>query len=262
MIIVTWNINSVRVRLGLLKNLVDIYQPEMIFLQETKVEDHLFPDTVIKDLGYQYLFYCGQKSYNGVAVLSKIPFESCFALALYNDDKRHLAVRVKDLEIHNFYVPAGGDLPDIQQNPKFKHKLAYINLIEQWLLTNRTTSHQLILLGDFNIAPNHHDVWSSYQLRHVVSHTDIERQLLIKLQDSLNFIDSARHFVDLKIKYYTWWSYRNLDWQRSNRGRRLDHIWVSQNLQPQMNSVRVASEARSWLRPSDHAPYILDIDVN
>lgn len=259
--IVTWNINSIRLRIDLLRKLVDEHQPEIICLQETKVEDCLFPDKIIQDMGYNYRYYCGQKSYNGVAVLSKLPFEGNFSLDLYNNDKRHVAIKIKDIEIHNFYVPAGGDIPDIKANPKFKHKLEYIALIEQWLGRNRTKNDKLILLGDLNIAPQEHDVWSSQQLRNVVSHTEIERYSLIKLQNSLNLVDSARHFIPAQQKFYTWWSYRNLDWQKSNRGRRLDHIWVSDNLQPQMTFIEAISAMRGLVRPSDHVPYILHLDI-
>ena len=259
--IATWNINSIRLRIDLLKKLADEHQPDIISLQETKVEDHLFPYEAIKDMGYNYLYYSGQKSYNGVAILSKLPFESNFFLSFYNEDKRHVAIKIKDIEIHNFYIPAGGDIPDIMENPKFRHKLEYVNLIEQWLTTYRTKNDKLILLGDLNIAPHEHDVWSSRQLRNVVSHTDVERTSLIKLQNSLNFIDSARHFTPLKEKFYTWWSYRNLDWEKTNRGRRLDHIWVSQNLQSNMASIKVISEMRGLVRPSDHVPYILHLNI-
>ncbi len=259
--IVTWNINSIRLRLSLLQKLVETHKPDIIALQETKVQNHLFPAAELRQMGYDYLFYAGQKSYNGVAIISKKNFSNSFSLDLYNEDKRHVAINIGGIEIHNFYVPAGGDIPDIQQNPKFKHKLEYINLMENWLIANRNTNNKLIIIGDLNIAPNEHDVWSSKQLRNIVSHTEIERAILKKLQASLNFIDSARHFVPLEQKLYTWWSYRNIDWQKSNRGRRLDHIWVSKNLQSNMLSVTSLSEARSWQQPSDHVPYMLTLSL-
>jgi len=259
--IITWNINSVRLRLNLLKKLTDEFQPDIISLQETKVHDDLFPILAIKEMGYDYVFYSGQKSYNGVAILSKIPISNNFSIALYNDDKRHVAIKFQDIELHNFYVPSGGDIPDIDINMKFKHKLEYIDLMEKWLISNRTKKDKLILMGDLNVAPHEHDVWSSRQLRNEISHTDIERALLIKLQNSLDFADSTRHFVPLSEKFYTWWSYRNMDWKKSNRGRRLDHIWVSDNLKDKLISIKAISDARSWLVPSDHVPYYIDIDI-
>ncbi|MCC8369396.1 MAG: exodeoxyribonuclease III [Rickettsia endosymbiont of Oxypoda opaca] len=258
--IVTWNINSIRFRINLLKKLIDEHQPDIISLQETKVEDTLFPMQIIKDMGYEYIIYSGQKSYNGVAILSKLPFTDILSLELYNNDKRHIAVKVKDIELHNFYVPAGGDIADIDINLKFKHKLEYIKLMQDWLTSNRSRSDKIIITGDLNIAPHEHDVWSSVQLRNVVSHTDIERSLLIKLQNSLDFIDSARYFTDFSEKFYTWWSYRNVDWKKSNRGRRLDHIWVSRNLENNLSSIDLLANARDWLQPSDHVPYCVNFN--
>ncbi|AFC71488.1 exodeoxyribonuclease III [Rickettsia australis] len=259
--IVTWNINSLRLRIDLLRKLVYEYQPDIILLQETKVSDSLFPLEVIKNIGYEHVIYSGQKSYNGVAIISKFPLNNVFSLELYNSDKRHIAAIVNDIEIHNFYVPAGGDIPDIEVNLKFKHKLEYVRLMQEWLTTNRTRNDKIIIVGDLNIAPNEHDVWSSKQLRNVISHTDIERSLLVELQNSLSFIDSSRHFVPLDEKFYTWWSYRNIDWKKSNRGRRLDHIWVSDNLKDALFSMHLLSEARDWLPPSDHVPYFVTLDV-
>lgn len=257
--IVTWNINSVRLRLALLNRLVNEEQPDIIALQETKVVDDLFPHEQIRAIGYPYLFYSGSKSYNGVAVISKIKPEISFPLKFYNDDKRHLAVKFRDIELHNFYVPAGGDIPDVDENPKFKHKLEYIALIQNWLTQNRHAQDKIVLLGDLNIAPLEHDVWSSRQLRNVVSHTDIERAALLDLQNSVNFIDSARYYTPPEQKFYTWWSYRNQDWQKSNRGRRLDHIWVTPPLQERLHAIKVLRDARDWPQPSDHVPYILEL---
>jgi exodeoxyribonuclease-3 len=259
--IVTWNINSIRFRISLLKKLIDAYQPDIITLQETKVEDDLFPMQIIKDMGYRYIIYSGQKSYNGVAILSKFPFTDMLVLELYNNDKRHIAVKVNGIELHNFYVPAGGDIPDININLKFKHKLEYIKLMQKWLTSNRSLRDKIIITGDLNVAPHEHDVWSSRQLRKVISHTDIERSLLIELQNSLDFIDSARHFTPFNEKFYTWWSYRNVDWKKSNRGRRLDHIWLSRNLESELLAINALSHVRDWLQPSDHIPYCVTIRI-
>jgi len=255
--IVTWNINSIRLRLSLLKQFIAAQQPDIICLQEIKVEDGLFPYQAIKDMGFEHIVYSGQKSYHGVAIISKLPFIDRFSLEFYNNDKRHIAIKIADIEVHNFYVPAGGDIPDINMNIKFKHKLEYLKLIQNWFTANRNLTDKLILTGDLNIAPYEHDVWSSRQLRNVISHTDIEREALIELQNSLNFVDSSRYFVPLSEKFYTWWSYRNVDWQASNRGRRLDHIWVSSNLKHKMVAISALKEARSWLQPSDHVPYYM-----
>lgn len=257
--IATWNINSIRLRLELLQYFATTMQPDIICLQETKVIDELFPYDAIKQMGYEHVVFAGEKSYNGVAILSKHLIDRVFSCKFYNDDKRHLAISIGDIEIHNFYVPAGGDIPDTELNPKFRHKLQYVSLMQDWLVNNRNTNDKLILLGDLNIAPHANDVWSSRQLKDVVSHTDIERQLLLSLQTSLDFIDSSRHFINLDEKLYSWWSYRNRDWQKSDRGRRLDHIWVSQPLKNQLKSYTTLKIARGWDKPSDHVPLILEL---
>lgn len=257
--LVTWNINSVRLRLGLLKKLIEEHSPDVIALQEIKTRDDFFPYQAVIDMGYPHLYFSGQKSYNGVAFLSKLPFTNKFSLEFYNQDKRHIAVEIAGIEIHNFYVPAGGDIPDIQLNAKFKHKLEYIKLAEEWFVKNRGQDSKIVLMGDLNIAPHEHDVWSSKQLRNVVSHTCVERALLLKFQQSMGFIDSTRHFIPYDQKFYTWWSYRNIEWQKSNRGRRLDHAWTSSNLKDNILSINSLPHARSWLQPSDHVPYFITL---
>jgi len=258
--VITWNINSVRLRINLVDRFNKEQNPDVICLQETKATDKDFPLQAIKDLGFEHVVYAGQKSYNGVAILSKMPIEDSFSLEFYNEDKRHICAKINDIEIHNFYVPAGGDEPDVEINPKYKHKLEYVRLMQEWFATNRKKTDQVILVGDLNIAPHEHDVWSSKQLRNVISHTPAERELLLSFQESFDFIDTARHFVDFKEKLYSWWSYRNRDWKKSNRGRRLDHIWASNPLRERLKSVECITHIRDWEKPSDHVPCILDID--
>ena len=259
MIIATWNINSVRLRLDLLQKLCNDQGPDIICLQETKVQDEHFPIEAIKNLGFNYVVYSGEKSYNGVAILSKYEISGSFSLEFYNRDKRHICAKIHDFELHNFYVPAGGDEPDIEINLKYKHKLAYVELMKQWFASNRLKSDKLILVGDLNIAPLEHDVWSSKQLKNVISHTPIERTALINLQNSFDFVDTARKFVDQSQKLYSWWSYRNRDWKKSNRGRRLDHIWVSKPLESRLQNSIFHTQARDWDRPSDHVPYMANM---
>ncbi len=259
MIIATWNINSIRLRLDLLQKLFNEQAPDIVCLQETKVQDAHFPIEALKDMGFNHIVYSGEKSYNGVAILSKYEISDSFSLEFYNSDKRHICAKIHDFELHNFYVPAGGDEPDTLINPKYKHKLAYVEAMEQWFASNRLKSDNLILVGDLNIAPLEHDVWSSKQLSNVVSHTPFERTALIKLQNSFDFVDTARKFVDPSQKFYSWWSYRNRDWKKSNRGRKLDHIWVSKPLESRLQNIVLYKEARDWDRPSDHVPYIANI---
>lgn len=259
--IASWNINSIRIRIDNIKKLADEFAPDIILLQETKVTDELFPQLDIISLGYPYLHFRGQKSYNGVAILSKYPFEKGNSLSLFNEDSRHIAIKLGDIEIHNFYIPAGGDEPDTAKNPKFLHKLEYVKEITKWFEENRSPNNKMILAGDLNIARLEHDVWSSKQLRNVISHTDIERELFGIMQDSLGWIDVPRQFVDSKEKLYSWWSYRNSDWKKSNRGRRLDHLWVTPILKEAIKSFIIPSEYRDLPSPSDHVPVIADLDI-
>lgn len=261
--IATWNINSVRLRLPLLLRLMEERAPDVIALQETKSPDEFFPFDDIRAAGYTHIHAHGMKGYNGVAVLSKIPFEAHdIHHRCGREDCRHIAVRLKNgIELHNLYIPAGGDEPDPEINDKYAHKLDFVDEMTRWFKDRHTPDQKLIALGDFNIAPYEHDVWSHKQLLNVVSHTPPETTRLEKMLRSLNWIDTARHFVPMEEKSYTWWSYRNRDWRKSNRGRRLDHIWITPPLQNTLQKYEALTEARDWPQPSDHVPVILDLDI-
>lgn len=258
--IATWNINSIRLRKDLVKNLLKEYSVDVLLLQETKCTDNDFPAEFFAELGFPYLYYKGEKSYNGVAIISNKEFSENFSLEFYNSDKRHLAVKIGDIEIHNFYVPAGGDEPNPSINKKFEHKLEYIKQIHSWFINNRARDQNILLAGDINIAPNEHDVWSSKQLRNVVSHTQIERELIKDFIKDFEWTDLARKFIPIEEKAYSWWSYRNKDWKKSNRGRRLDHIWTTKNLSKRVKNYNTLSIARDWLKPSDHVPVIVELE--
>ncbi len=118
-----------------------------------------------------------------------------------------------------------------------------------------------ILVGDFNIAPLEHDVWSHKQLLNVVSHTQAEVDRLEQVRASHGWVDAVRHFVPDTEKLYTWWSYRARDWRASNRGRRLDHVWVTPSLAQKLKAATVVTDARDWPKASDHAPVVVDIDI-
>jgi len=258
--IISWNINSVRLRLPLLAKLVTQQKPDVICLQETKANDDVFPLSALTDLGFAHIAFSGQKSYNGVAILSKIPFASQRVMQIAgSQDKRHIAVTLEGgVELHNFYVPAGGDIPDVTLNPAYDFKLRFVEEMTAWSNNLRKPA---IIVGDFNIAPFEHDVWSHKQLANVVSHTEPEITRLNALKASGNWCDVARHFVDEQQKLYSWWSYRNKDWEKSNRGRRLDHIWVTPNLVSNLQSFDILKEMRNWESPSDHVPVIVEIKL-
>src|SRR5688572_22711500 len=177
--LVTWNINSLRLRLPLLQRLVQEEQPDVICLQEIKVQDSEFPEAALKALGYPHIQRHGMKSYNGVAILSRLPF---LAKDPQNwcskSDSRHGRVVLSgDLDLQNFYVPAGGDIPDAKKNVKFAHKLQFLDEMTGYFQT-RATRKKSIMVGDLNIAPLEHDVWSHKQLLDVVSHTPLEVEKL------------------------------------------------------------------------------------
>lgn len=260
--IVTWNINSVRLRTPLVQKVMRDHAPDILCLQETKTPDEHFPFAAFQELGYTHAHIHGMKSYNGLAILSRIPFEEKqIHHRTGKEDCRHIAVKFPCFDLHNLYIPAGGDEPDPALNPKFAHKLAFIDEMSRWFKETYTPKDSVVALGDFNIAPFEHDVWSHKQLLKVVSHTPIEVEKLGRMRESLDWIDTTRYFVPRDEKCYTWWSYRNRDWKKSNRGRRLDHIWVTQPLKPYLKSHHILTEARDWEKPSDHVPVILDLDV-
>ncbi len=259
--IATWNINSVRLRAGLIGEYSKKSTPDILCLQETKTEDQHFPENILREFGYEYMLYDGQKSYNGVAILSKLPLEALPIMDVTGDGaKRHIGARVADtFELHNFYIPAGGDEPDVEVNPKFKNKLDFLTALTEW--TPALKSEKAVIVGDFNIAPYEHDVWSHKQLLKVVSHTPIEVEMLLALKDAGGWVDAAREFVPEDQKCYSWWSYRNRDWRKSNRGRRLDHIWVTESLKPTLKDFAIYEDARDWEKPSDHVPVQLTLEL-
>ena len=261
--IVTWNINSVRIRIPLLKKLVDIAKPDILCLQETKVDDPQFPLEGLKQLGFPYIIFSGQKSYNGVAILSKLKLDNVqISTIIKEDHKRHISATLPDgTALHNFYIPAGGDIPDPAENPAYDFKLRFVEWMTDWSKTLKKSNQNTIILGDFNIAPYEHDVWSSRQLRNVVSHTEPERTRLAALRDAHSWCDVGRHFINEEEKLYSWWSYRNRDWKKSNRGRRLDHIWVSPVLKPALTKFEILSQTRDWESTSDHVPVVVDLKL-
>ncbi len=258
--IVTWNINSVRLREPLVLDLINEKSPDVICLQETKTPDEHFPLDVFTQAGYEYVHFNGMKGYNGVAIISKHPFENPqIHNRVARNDSRHISVQFPEFELHNIYIPAGGDEPDREINEKFGHKLDFIDEMSAFFKTHYKDSDPLMVVGDFNIAPQEHDVWSHKQLLKVVSHTPIEVEKLGLMQKSLNWVDTSREFIPEDEKCYTWWSYRNRDWKKSNRGRRLDHIWVTPPLKGALKGHDISSHVRDWVKPSDHVPLLIEL---
>jgi exodeoxyribonuclease-3 len=258
--ICTWNINSVRLREDLVCRLLAEEGPDILCLQETKSPVEKIPTEKFAALGYGTMISRGQKGYNGVIILSRVPMED----AGHRDfcemgDARHVAGRLANgVTLHNFYVPAGGDEPDPEINPKFDHKLRFADEMRDWF---RECGHgPSIMVGDLNIAPLEDDVWSHKQLLKVVSHTPVEVERLANAQESGAWIDVVRAEMP-EGKLYSWWSYRSKDWEAADKGRRLDHIWATPDLASGAGGARVLKPARGWEKPSDHAPVFATFDI-
>ena len=253
--IASWNINSIRLRQESVKKFLELANPDVLCLQETKCIDELLPLKFFNELGYKYTASRGQKSYNGVLILSKKEIKKNKSIDMCcKGDARHISVElVNGLKIHNFYIPAGGDVPDASINEKFDHKMKFLNELKNKIFT--VEQKKTVILGDFNIAPLPDDVWNHKALLNVVSHTPQETTLLFEIMKKGKWVDLLRkHFPDGKL--YSWWSYRARDWRVSNRGRRLDHIWASPDIAKASKECKIFSNIRGWDRPSDHVPIL------
>ncbi len=232
--IATWNINSVRLRAGLVAEFLEREAPDVLCLQETKTPAAKFPHERFAALGYRHLRVRGDKGYNGVAIVSRLPLgdaehgdaeigDAEIGDADYVDfcgrgDARHIAaVLPGGVALHNFYVPAGGDEPDPEANPKFAHKLQFVAEMAEW---GAALEGPAILTGDLNIAPLEADVWSHRQLLNVISHTPVEVEALGRAQAAGGWRDVTRAHIPPPERVYSWWSYRARDWAASDRGRR------------------------------------------
>src|ERR1700754_2090875 len=212
----TWNINSVRLRIDLVARFLKSARPDILCLQETKCPDDAFPAKRFKRLGYEHIALNAQKVSPGVAVVSRLPLDAK-SLKSYcgKVDCRHVGVtlgeqaKLRDpVTIHNYYVPAGGDEPDPAINPKFEHKLAFLDEMKACANLLPQRNERSIIVGDLNVAPLEHDVWSHKQRLKTASHTPIECEKLTAAQHAGDWIAVPRPFVPPTEKLYTWWSYR------------------------------------------------------
>lgn len=265
--IATWNINSVRLRIDQVTQFLKEEAPDVLCLQEIKCRDDQFPAKAIAAAGYKHQAVSGQVGYHGVAIVSKVPLKDVATRSFCGkQDARHIEATLPGgVRLHNFYVPAGGDEPDPAVNEKFEHKLNFMKEMAAWFGgMDGATRRKSVLVGDLNVAPGEHDVWSHKQLLKVVSHTPVEVEHLAEARGAHQWIDVARALIPETEKIYTWWSYRAADWRKSNRGRRLDHIWVSPALEKAAliegrRAYAVHERCRDWERPSDHAPVTLSL---
>ncbi len=258
--IATWNINSVRLRESLVMRLLSDEAPDILCLQECKSPVDKIPVEGFAALGYRYMVARGQKGYNGVAILSKLPLMDAGDKDFVQlGHARHVAARLENgITIHNCYVPAGGDIPDRAENEKFGQKLDFLTEMRDWFRWEKPD--RAILVGDLNIAPREDDVWNHKALLKIVSHTPVEVEHFNAVMEAGNWADVTRQDIPAG-QLYSWWSYRAADWDSADKGRRLDHIWATPDLAPAAHSSRILRPARGWDQPSDHVPVFASFDL-
>jgi exodeoxyribonuclease-3 len=252
----------VRLRIGLVSRLLREQRPDVLCLQETKCPDASFPIKAFRRAGYEHIVLNGQKGYHGVAIASRHPLHSVERRSFCGKgDSRHVAASLdyggRPIAIHNFYVPAGGDEPDPEVNPKLHHKLSFLDELHGCMAALAVPS--AILVGDLNVAPLETDVWNHKKLLRNVGHTPLESDLMAKLLKAGKLTDLPRRFVPPDRPLYTWWGYRFPQSVERDYGWRLDHILASESVAREASAARVVRDTRLWDKPSDHVPVILDI---
>ncbi len=266
--LVTWNINSVRLRIDQVVRFLSETSPDILCLQEIKCQESEFPREAFIEAGYPHILVMGQKGWHGVALVSRIPFETVGVPPFCRrGEARAQSIRVGEgldaVEIWNFYIPAGGDVPDRDSNDKFDHKLEFYERMKEHLF-QRAKDHPLLICGDLNIAPGEFDVWSRRQMLRVVSHTPAEIAAFGEMMDAGQLHDPFRVTYPDPQKIFTWWSYRAADFRKSNRGLRLDHVLLNPGLMDRITgeiTAKIHDTVREWDRPSDHAPIQVSFEI-
>lgn len=253
--IATWNVNSLRVRLSHVQQWLRQNQPDVLALQELKLTDADFPLTEFAELGYEAVV-SGQKTYNGVAVLSRQPGVDVVKDMPGLDDpqRRVLAVTVSGVRVINLYVPNGESVT----SEKYQYKLNWLKHLDQWLQQSLTQYDKVVVLGDFNIAPEAIDVHDPAEWEGHVLFSEPERRAFQDILQ-LGFRDAFREHCGME-KAYSWWDYR-MNAFRRNKGLRIDHILISEELLPRLIASFVDRFPRTQERPSDHAPVIAEFKL-
>lgn len=260
--IATWNVNSVRTRLDQVCAWLSREQPEVLCLQETKVADDLFPMQAFEELGYAVAI-SGQKAYNGVAIVSRLPLEDVqvgFAALLPDDpvaerlgeQKRVISARVEGLRILNLYVPNGSSL----RSDKYAYKLEWLQCLHRYLEAQEQQGEPLVMVGDFNIAPEDRDIHDPERLRGGIMASDAEREALRALLGE-RLADVFRLF-EPNSGHWSWWDYRSGGWE-TGRGWRIDHIYLECDLLDLASGCLIHKEQRGNPQPSDHAPVLVNL---
>lgn len=250
--IASWNVNSLRVRLGHVLQWLESAQPDILVLQETKMTDDQFPHEEIRAAGYEVVF-SGQKTYNGVAVLSKVePRNVLFDLPELEDPQRRIvAAQIGDIQVLDLYVVNGSEVG----SEKFAYKLDWLEKVTAWVEAQLEQHKKFIILGDFNIAPTDRDVHNPKSWHEKILCSTPERNALKKLLN-LGFVDSFRMF-EQEDEIWSWWDYRSGGLE-NNKGLRIDLILSSDLLAEQCTACYVDKAPRTWDRPSDHAPVVAE----
>mgnify|MGYP000468012459 CR=1 FL=1 len=262
MLIASWNVNSVRTRLEHVLAWLETHQPDLLCLQETKVDDPLFPVAAFEAIGYQVNFH-GQKSYNGVALLSREPLDDVrngFCGELANDpeavelgeQKRVISALLDGVRVVNLYVPNGSSL----SSDKYPYKLRWLGCLKRYLEAARQRDEPLCVVGDFNIGMEARDIHDPDRLTGGIMATDAERSALKEALGE-TMVDVFRMF-EPDAGHWSWWDYRSGAWNRDN-GWRIDHIYLSEDLLPTARSCVIDKQERGKEQPSDHAPVVVDL---
>ena len=254
MILASWNVNSIKVRLPQVLDWLKKNKVDVLCMQETKSQDKVFPRGEFMQIGYHSAFY-GQKTYNGVAIVSKHPIdevEGNFSGIPNPEQARFIKARIKDLIILNSYIP-NGQAPGTE---KFEYKLNWLSSLREYLDSTYSKEDKVLLCGDFNVAPEDRDVYDPEETRGQILVSDEERSHLNKVK-AWGFTDSYRMFVE-EAGQYSWWDYRLFAFRRK-MGFRIDHIWVSEGLKADCQNAWIDVEPRKQERPSDHTPVLLQL---
>ena len=252
--LVTWNVNSLNVRAPQVLEWLQQEQPDVLCLQETKIQDHKFPYDALQEIGYNAV-HLGQKTYNGVAIISRHPIEDVqFDIPNFEDEqKRVVAATIEGIRIICVYIPNGQSVG----SDKYQYKLNWLNALIAYIEKQLSIYPQLALLGDYNIAPEDRDVHDPTAWKDSVLVSEPERDAFKQLIQ-LGLHDSFRLFEQPE-KLYSWWDYRMMAFRR-NMGMRIDHILISTPLVKLAKVSWIDKAPRQLERPSDHTPVVLALD--
>ena len=265
MLIATWNVNSIRTRLSQILDWINQVNPDILCLQETKVIDDSFPFGPFEKLGYSVEVY-GQKSYNGVAIISrkkaeniKKGFYGCndndHNIEIFQAQKRLISADINGIKIINVYVPNGSNL----ESDKFEYKINWLSCLASFLDEQVKRGESICLMGDFNVAPSNIDIHDPQKYEGGIMASEAERNALNNVLKG-RLIDSFRVF-EQNTGNWSWWDYRNNAYEL-NKGWRIDHIYISKELSSKLKSCVIDSSPRANLRPSDHVPVMIDLGLN